>query len=812
MENLWQDLRYALRMLRKNPGFSAVVVLTLAFGIGVNTAIFTLCDLSFRPLLVKDPATIVQLRSGSERTRFSFPDYVYYRDHAQTFSGLIAFTEEQLVLAERGTAEEPQRIEGSLVSDNFFSVLGANTALGRTFSPEENSAPGRGPVVVLSYAFWQGHFGSDPGVLGKTVWLNGQSFAVVGVASRDFVGLGWGLNIPDVWLPLMMRADLSTGDTQWLNARSVSSLFLFGRLKPGRTLAEARSEMTLLFSQLARAYPEIDPKESVRVFPGNLTGQGTAEAVAGSGVVLIASGMVLLIACANLANLLLARGAARQKEIGLRLCLGASRWRVIRQLLTESLLLAGLGGVAGLTLAWWSLKASVPLWPEGRALIALNLDPDVRVFVYAFVLSLLTAIAFGLAPALRSTSGGLTATLKDQGASFGRSITRSRLRSGLVIAQVSLCLVLLIAAGLLLRGLDRLADINPGFDTQKVVVADLKLGAARYDEARAEQFYQDFAARLRALPGVQSVSRVSRFPLNGAMTTMMTVAGEATAERRSLRVGFNEVTPAFFDTVAIPIVRGRGFTEEEMRAGAEVVVITESTARQLWPNQDPLGKLLQARPNAAFSQVVGVARDAQASQLGQIDPLFLYLPFDAGSTVDLGVLVRTSRDAKEMVPTVRAAARDLDPTLFLQTSSMEERIASSELVRIARWASMVSAGLGLLALLLAALGLYGVIAYSVAQRTHEIGIRMALGASRQNVLRLVLGQGMRLVGIGIALGIAGGAVLSRALSAWLFGLSPFDPIAYVTVSLVLVAVALLACHIPARRATKVDPLVALRYE
>ncbi len=812
MEALWQDLRYALRMLHKSPGFAAVVVLTLALGIGVNTAIFTLCDLSFRPLPVKDPASVVQLRRGSERTRFSFPDYVYYRDQAQTFSGLIAFIDERLVLAEPGGTAEPRRIEGTFVSDNFFSVLGGNTAFGRTFTPEENSAPGRGPVVVLGYAFWQGHFGSDPEVLGKTLWLNGQSFQVIGVTARDFVGLGWGLNIPDVWLPLMMRADSSAGATQWLNARSVASLFLFGRLKPGRTLAEARSEMTLLFSQLSRAYPEIDPKESVRVFPANLTGQGTAEALAGSGIVLVASGMVLLIACANLANLLLARGAARQKEIGLRLCLGANRWRVIRQLLTESLLLAGLGGVAGLTLAWWSLKATVPLWPEGRALIALNLDPDVRVFIYAFVLSLLTAIAFGLAPALRSTSGGLTATLKDQGASFGRSITRSRLRSGLVIAQVSLGLVLLIAAGLLLRGLGRLANIDPGFETQKVVVADLKLEAARYNEARAQQFYQDFAVRLRAMPGVQSVSRVSRFPLNGTLTTTITMAGETTAERRSLRVGFNEVTPDYFDTVGLPIVRGRKFTEEEMRAGAAVAVITESTALQLWPNQDPVGKLLQTKPDAAFSQVIGVARDAQISRLGEIDPLFIYLPFDARSNIDLGVLVRTSRDAKEMAPLVRVAARALDPTLFLQTSSMEERTASSELVRSARGASVISAGLGLLALLLAALGLYGVIAYSVAQRTHEIGIRMALGASRRNVVWLVLGQGMRLVGIGIALGVAGGTALSRALSAWLFGLSPFDPIAYATVSLFLVVVALVACYIPARRATKVDPLVALHYE
>ena len=430
----------------------------------------------------------------------------------------------------------------------------------------------------------------------------------------------------------------------------------------------------------------------------------------------------------------------------------------------------------------------------------------------AFVLSLLTAIAFGLAPALRSTSGGLTATLKDQGASFGRSITRSRLRSGLVIAQVSLGLVLLIAAGLLLRGLGRLANIDPGFETQKVVVADLKLEAARYNEARAQQFYQDFAVRLRALPGVQSVSRVSRFPLNGALTTTITMAGETTAERRSLRVGFNEVTPDYFDTVGLPIVRGRKFTEEEMRAGAAVAVITESTARQLWPNQDPVGKLLQTKPDAAFSQVIGVARDAQISRLGEIDPLFIYLPFDARSNIDLGVLVRTSRDAKEMAPLVRVAARALDPTLFLQTSSMEERTASSELVRSARGASVISAGLGLLALLLAALGLYGVIAYSVAQRTHEIGIRMALGASRRNVVWLVLGQGMRLVGIGIALGVAGGTALSRALSAWLFGLSPFDPIAYATVSLFLVVVALVACYIPARRATKVDPLVALRYE
>jgi putative ABC transport system permease protein len=590
---------------------------------------------------------------------------------------------------------------------------------------------------------------------------------------------------------------------------------MVGRLKPGKTLEEARADLSVLFGQLTRAYPEIDPKDSVRLVPMSGFGKIDRSQWRTFAILLSATGIVLLIACSNLVNLMLARAASRQKEIGVRLCLGASRWRVIRLLLTESLLLSLLGGVAGLFLAWWSLETGAAT--AGLAGSADNLTPDARILAATFLLSILSSVAFGLAPALQATRADLVATIKDEGAAFGQGLSRSWLRNGLVVAQVALSLVLLVPAGLLLRGLVQILMADPGFETKKAMVVGYSLELSGYDQARAQTFNQQLRARLAALPGVEAVSAGDR-PLGGGRLTF-TVPGKESADGLTMRASYLDVGPDWFKVFGVPIVRGRGFTAEEAQVGTEAVIVSEATARNLWSGEEPIGKSLRVekRENEDSekifftTRVIGVARDANIGQIDKIPPFSLYLPTQSRRWLDTALLVRTSRNAEEMKAAIRAEARALEPELRLWLNSMEDVIASGQVGRM-RETAWLATGLGLLALLLAAIGIYGVMAYAVSQRTREIGVRMALGANRRDALRLILGQGMRLVTLGMALGAAGGAAFSRLLRSFLFGLSPFDPIAYAIVALSLMAVAVIACLVPARRATKVDPMVALRCE
>ncbi len=642
IRDLWQDIRFSIRMIGKHPGFTSVVVFTLALGIGVNTAIFTLFNTQLRPLPVEDPDTVVNLeyRSAKNKEGFSFPNYRYFLDNSQVFSGLIAFFEEGDLMEVKSASEESEELTGNFVSDNFFAVLGGGPILGRTFTPEESSVPGRSPVVVLSYHYWQRRFAGDPNVVGRTLRVNNILLTIIGVMERDFAGLTLEtpLRVPDLWLPLIMRAEMPYMDgtpaekediEDAVGNRSHGWLNVAGRLKPGKTLEEARAETRLLLNQIATAYPEIDGKDSVSVTPFSGLGENRAGFWGVLGIVLAVTGMVLLIACSNIANLLLARGASRQKEIGVRLCLGASRGRVIRQLLTESFLLASLGGAVGLLLAWWSLEllriiAINRTWGSYPERLSLDFSPDIRILAFTFLLSLLSSIAFGLITALRATRTDLVATIKDEGTSFGQRVDRSRLRSGLVVAQVALCLLLLIPAGLLLHGVIRLLAIDPGFETKKVLAVRYSLGLSGYDESRAKLFHQQLMARLTTLPGVTAVCEGGH-PLSKGMNATIALQGENGAvSGQHLRVSTQTVTPPYFEIAGIPIVRGRSFTAEEIRARSEVIVVSESTARNLWPNQDPIGKTMWmelgndgGEGTFPAARVIGVARVGHTRQVAE---------------------------------------------------------------------------------------------------------------------------------------------------------------------------------------------------
>jgi predicted permease len=813
-----QDIRYAVRMLVKNPGFTLVVVFTLSLGIGVNTAIFTLFNSQLRPLPIADPDAVVRLEYHATQRGwgFSFSDYLFFRSQTQVLSGLVACSDEKFLLGSQTAATEWEEVAGKFVSDNYFSVLGVSPVRGRTFTAEENSAPGREPVVVLSHQLWQRRFGGDSSIIGQTLLLNNKPFVVIGVMGPDFSGIGGGGT--RFWLPLTMRTEMLTvyheGTTaeerNWFGSRSFQWLDVYGRLKPGRTIDEAQAETRVLMSQLRRALPEIDPQAGVDVGPAQRRAKGFLQLMA---IVMGATGIVLLIACSNITNLLLARATHRQKEIGIRLCLGATRRRVMRQLLTESLALAGLGGVAGLLVSRWCLQALAFLWGQDLGALATNAKPDSRVLAFTIVASLLSGILSGLAPALRATRPDLIAVTKDEAAALGPSLTRSRLRNGLVVAQVAFSLVLLIPAGLLVRGLWRAFAIDPGYETKKTLIVAYSLELSGYDGARARRFNQELMDRLKVIPGVQSAI-LGGSPIRGGgdLTLPDVEAYDSTGRQRDN--GYS-VSPGFFAASGIQLTRGREFTEEEARTGAQVVVVSEATARRLWPGEEPIGKTLRVQSGEAthFAEVVGVARDAQTLHFGEIPPVFAYVPLVQRQWQDLSLLVRASRDANEIKPLVRATAREMEPTVRLWLHTPEEEIANSKWGYMAtKVASQLAAALGLLALLLATIGVHGVMAYSVSQRTREIGIRMALGASRRDAMRLMLSQGLRLVGVGAALGLAGGAAVSRAISIMFYGLSPLDPLTYLSIALLLAAVAVLAIYLPARRAATVDPMVALRHE
>ncbi|HKO98605.1 MAG TPA: ABC transporter permease [Pyrinomonadaceae bacterium] len=800
-----QDLRYASRSLLKHRNFTAAALLTLALGIGINTSIFTLLySVAFRPLAVKDPDRVVnvyqtldgqfsrQVEGSTEL--LSYPEYLKYRDGTAGVSGLAASADVKLYLG----GNNVERINGLMVTDNYFSVLGAGSALGRTFFDKECQTPLQCPVAVLSHGFWQRRFGSNASVVGTSITLNRQRFTVLGVAASDFRGAE--MTVPDVWIPVTMQPAVMP-ESKSLEVANLSWLTVVGRLKDNVSLPQLQAEMQLVAARMDQEYP--GRRSIVNVMPGSYLNSPEVrnEGIPIAILVMGAVGLVLLIACANVSNLMLARAAARRKEIAVRLALGASRWRLIRLLLTESLLLAVLGGLAGLFLAVMLPPVLLSVIPEAG--LDVDFKPDATIFAYMFLISLITGVVFGLAPAIQSTKPNLTDALKST--RDRPRLSRPYLRNLLVIGQVAVSLVLLIGAGLLVRGLQEAQSTDLGFDEKNLVVVSMDLTTQGYDEARAATFHAQLSERLRALPGTRSVSLAQTVPFAGGRDETIEVEGAGS----SLGVSANEVTAEYFQTLGIPLRLGRYFTDEDARSGQSPAVVSQAMANRFWPEADPIGK--RFRDNAGTShEIVGVVADISSRQIGKLDGPFFYTPASTAKLTGYSFVVRTNENASAGVAAVREVARSLDKDVFISAEPLEENVRRG--LEPARMGAWFSGTVSLLALLIAATGVYGMLSYLVVERTSEIGIRMALGAQRRNVLLLIVGDGMKLAGIGIIIGVAGAFVLTKVMSSLLFGIGGTDALTFVGVSIGALAVALLASYIPARRATKVDPLIALRNE
>jgi predicted permease len=818
MGTLWQDVRYGARVLLKRPGFTAMAILALALGIGLNTAIFSLFNaIILRPLPVKDPASVVNLYTSIPGERspgvFSYPEFVDCREQNTVFSGMVAHAGGHVLLGGEGASasSRPEWLHASMVSANYFDLLGASMAVGRSFMPEEDQTPGTHPVAILNYGFWQRRFGGDSAMVGKTITLNSLAYTVVGVAPRDFVGVD--PEVPDVWTPLMMAANVQAGPPLFDN-REGGWLAVVGRMKPGVALAQAQSEMSVLAGRFHANEDARQRRTTIQVVPGGfLSPREQGDVVPFAILAMAAVGLVMLIACANVANLQLARGVARQKEMGIRTSLGATRGRLMRQLIVESLLLAGVAGVAGLQFAWWASELLLQVaHPPGTQALSLAVSPDWRVGLFLFSISLITGIVSGLLPALRiSRIDPLTAVREEGGTTSYRK--GSRLRGALVAGQVAMSLFLLVAAGLLVRALGKAQNTNPGFDVMHVTVLSVDLKVLSYDQTRRTLFYGQLLERIKTMPGVRAVALTSTVPLGKdfAQTDMVAEGKEPPPGQRSPIVDFNRVSPEFFDALGIRLLSGRSFTPQDIASGAHVAIVSESLAKEFWPGEEVLGK--RFRMGRTSYEVAGVAPDARNVYLWSGDKPYLYLPAipeNGGQYSDLRILVRSAGDVGALVAALPGLAREQDPAVPAEAIPLSANLATW--IWPSQMGAALSGMLGLLAMLLSAVGITSVTAFAVSQRTREIGIRMALGAQPGEVVRLLVLQGGKLVAIGAGIGLIAAAAATRILSGFLYGVSALDGVAFVGMTILLAGVALAACYIPARRATKVDPMIALRYE
>lgn len=824
METLWQDIRHGARVLWKSPGFSAVAILSLALGIGANTTIFTIVNaVLLNPLAVKDISRLVELDTIDAKTHvgfanavklgMSFPNFQDYQRQNEVFSGVSCIV--PLPLTWSGGAE-PRQVNGNMVSASYFDVLGLKPALGRFFLPDEDTKPSGNNVAVLSYAFWVNKMGSDPKVIGKIMQLNATAYTVIGVAPRGFKGTFALAGAEEIWVPTSMYPQILSGLIKdFFNDRRFLSSFVVGRLKPGISQGEAEASLRTIASRLASEYPKDNSGRSVTLTPlaQAATGANTHDQIALAGVLMMTVvGIVLLIACVNLANLLLARAAKREKEMSLRAALGASRNRLLRQMFTECVMLSLFGGAAGLALAY---AGRTLLWNFRPPFIQQNdidLSLDSHVLLFTLGIALLTGILFGAAPALKASVPNLMDALKLGGRSGSVSWKRNTFRSLLVVSEVAISMIALVGAGLFIRSMRQAQSVDPGFESKNLFAMSFDLGAMHYDEGRAQQFYRLAVERAKATPGVKFATVASNPPLGGGFArTVFPEGQDETTGFRGTLTQLDNVTPDFFDTLRIPLRKGRVFTDGDRKTTASVAVINQAMARRFWPDQDAIGKRFHFFGDAGLIEVVGIVGNTTVNNLGE-DPVPLaYLPMAQAFSPAVTLQVRTDGRPEAVISGVRTAVQSLDPNLAITNV-----LTIGEIMNQGLWAPRMGAAMlsvfGGLALVLAALGVYGVLSYSVTQQTQEIGIRMAMGAVRGDVLRLVIAQGLKLALLGLLAGIVVALVLTRQLASLLYGIKAYDPLTFGSVALLLTAVAFLACYIPALRATRVDPLVALRYE
>ena len=811
METLWQDVRYSLRMLAKNPGFTAVAVLTLALGIGANSAIFSVVNATLLASLpYRQPDRLVMIWEQSpHRPGFhnvvSPANFLTWQDQNTVFDAVSAFYDFNTNVTGAG---EPEQIPAQAVSANVLSLLGAKAALGRTLVPEEGER-GKDNVVVLSDGLWKRHFGGDPGVIGKALLMNGESQTIVGVMPPGFQlfvkeGSLTGSHA-ELWTPIAFTAASRVPRGRYLTA--------VARLKPGISVEQGQAQMDSVAAQLGKQFPDFDKGWGVSLVP--LHQQFVGGIRTALLVLMGAVGFVLLIACANVANLALSRATARKRELAIRTALGASRWRTIRQMLTESLILSALGGLLGLFLAAWGTDALLALSPKGLLELK-SISLDMRVYLFTFALALLTGFVFGLLPAWEASRTDVNESLKEGGRTPSSSARGNRLRSSFVVAQISLAIVLLAGAGLLVRSFMRLTSVSPGFDAQNVLTVKLELPGRKYrQDAQRIAFFRELQSRIDAVPGVVSASAISYAPLTGmAAATDFQIEGRPVAPTSEKPVtDVCVIEPDYFRTMRIPLLSGRLFSEKENIEVSNVVIISETMARSYFPGQNPLGKRVTIfmKNQDMPSEIIGVVGDVKHYGLETTPRPMVYWPHPEIAYTLMTLVVRTQSDPTQTAGAVRQIVFSMDKDQpVAEVRTMEQWLAES--LAQARFNTLLLAIFGGVACLLAAIGIYGVMAYAVTQRTNEIGVRMALGAQPQDVLRMVVGQGMKLTLLGVALGIGGAFALTRFLASLLFGVAPTDPVTYAAVALALSVVALAACSVPARRAMRVDPMVALRYE
>ena len=816
MSNLLQDCKYGLRVLRKSPGFVAIAILTLALGIGANTTIFSWINstlLNPVPGLSRasEVVSLTLSKPGDNPFPFTYPDLEAMRDGQQSFTGIAACSFVQMSLKAKS---RPERISGMVASANYFDVLGVRPIVGRGFLPEEDTKPGGAPVAVISYRLWQTHFGANPNIVGQTIDINQHPYTIVGVTPAVFQGSQTGVRT-EIWVPIMMEAQLNElGDL--LHDHHQFWLLGFGRLKPGVMLEQAQQEMTLRLKPEARAYPEEHKgHDNVTVYPlwRNPFGLNQFLSTLLPALMCLA-GLVLLLACVNVANLMLVRAVGRRREIAIRMALGVSRWRLVRQLLVESLILSLAGGAVALLITLWTRGTLMTFMPVTEDVpLSLTIAADRTVLLATLVVSVLTAMIFGILPALRSSGLAPAGVLKEETGSASGTLRKARLASGLVVAQIGLSLLLLICAGLFIRSFRSAQQINPGFNPRKVLIASYDLFTAGYSDASGAEFDRQLVARLETLPGVQSVALSDRVPLGfGGGSTSVKPEGYISPANESMETQAAIITPNFFQTMQIPLVKGRDFTlQQDNRGSQRAAIVSEAFANRYWPKQEPLGKQLNSDFTHEWFKVVGVARDTKVTGLNEKPTPFVYLPLYQIYRANMMINARVAGDPLTFSNAIEKTAHELNPELVVyDVTTLELRAQFASFGQ--RVAGSFVGAFGLLALALAAVGIYGVTSYTTRQRTHEIGIRVTLGATKQDVLRLVLGHGLRLTLAGVALGLILSLVLTRFLSGLLLGVTSTDALTFSSVAILLCAVALFACFLPARRATRVDPIVALRYE